>query len=177
MTFPGLSVAKPPQAPALFAWTTPRGVPLPALLLTSSVSALCFGSSFIGSGEVRALSNSKHHAEFVSFGVGSKTSSACRTRFFFLQIPGCLISSPSAQIAWLSIGLASWRFRKAWIRQGRALSDLKFHTSWTWPYGPPFVVNIVLTMASGEANLISDRLSLSRLSLSVRRLPGVELLR
>jgi amino acid permease len=48
----GLSVSKPPQAPALFAWTTARGVPLPALLLTSSVSALCFGSSFIGSGQV-----------------------------------------------------------------------------------------------------------------------------
>ncbi|KAJ7188561.1 amino acid permease-domain-containing protein [Mycena filopes] len=104
----GLSVAKPPQAPALFAWTTSRGVPLPALLLTSSVSALCFGSSFIGSGEL----------------------------WGWLQN----IVGVSNQIAWLSIGLASWRFRKAWIRQGRSLSDLKFHTAWTWPYGPPFVV-------------------------------------
>ncbi|KAJ7502860.1 amino acid permease-domain-containing protein [Mycena galericulata] len=103
----GLAVTQPPQAPALFAWTTSRGVPLPALLLTSSVSALCFGSSFIGRGEL----------------------------WGWLQN----IVGVSNQIAWLSIGLASWRFRKAWIRQGRSLDDLKFHTRWTWPYGPLFV--------------------------------------
>ncbi|KAK1225300.1 Basic amino-acid permease [Marasmius sp. AFHP31] len=48
----GLSTATPPQAPTIFSWTTKRGVPLPALLLTSSISALCFGSSFIGAGEL-----------------------------------------------------------------------------------------------------------------------------
>ncbi|KAJ6602211.1 amino acid permease-domain-containing protein [Mycena sp. CBHHK59/15] len=121
----GLSVAKPPQAPALFAWTTSRGVPLPALLLTSSVSALCFGSSLIGSGKVP---------------------------WGWLQN----IVGVSNQIAWLSIGLASWRFRKAWIRQGRSLSDLKFHTSWTWPYGPPFVVAAVavLIIVQGWSSVI-----------------------
>ncbi|KAJ7718029.1 amino acid permease-domain-containing protein [Mycena maculata] len=110
----GLSVATPPQAPALFAWTTSRGVPLPALLLTSSVSALCFGTSFIGSGEL----------------------------WGWLQN----IVGVSNQIAWLSIGLASWRFRKAWIRQGRTLDDLKFHTRWTSPYGPPFVIVTVAAL-------------------------------
>ena len=40
------------QAPSSFAWTTRAGVPLPSLLATSSVSALCFGSSFIGNGEL-----------------------------------------------------------------------------------------------------------------------------
>ncbi|KAJ7039178.1 amino acid permease-domain-containing protein [Mycena alexandri] len=120
----GLSVSKPAQAPALFAWTTSRGVPLPALLLTSSVSALCFGSSFIGSGEL----------------------------WGWLQN----IVGVSNQIAWLSIGLASWRFRKAWIRQGRSLSDLKFHTSWTWPYGPPFVIFTVsaLILIQGWSSVI-----------------------
>ena len=49
----GLSTTSPGrQAPRIFSWTTPRGVPLPALLATSSVSALCFGSSFIGSGQL-----------------------------------------------------------------------------------------------------------------------------
>lgn len=48
----GLSVTTPSQAPRIFSWTTKRGVPLPALLATSSVSALCFGSSFIGSGQL-----------------------------------------------------------------------------------------------------------------------------
>lgn len=46
----------------------------------------------------------------------------------------------SNQIAWFSIGLASWRFRKAWVKQGRSLDDLKFRAAWTWPWGPGFVV-------------------------------------
>ena len=44
------------------------------------------------------------------------------------------------KIAWLSIGIASWRFRAAWERQGRALAEMKFRARWTWPWGPPFVV-------------------------------------
>ena len=48
----GLAAAS--HAPPLFAWTTRGGVPLPALLLTSSFSALCFGSSFIESGQLWA---------------------------------------------------------------------------------------------------------------------------
>lgn len=47
----GLAVTQPSrQAPKVFAHTTADGVPLPALLATSSVSVLCFGTSFIGSG-------------------------------------------------------------------------------------------------------------------------------
>jgi len=47
-------LAQVSQAPPLFARTTREGVPLPAMLLTSSVSALCFGSSYIGSGQLWA---------------------------------------------------------------------------------------------------------------------------
>jgi len=50
--FSGLSVTTPRQAPKLFSWTTSAGTPIPALLMTSSISALCFCSSFIGSGEL-----------------------------------------------------------------------------------------------------------------------------
>ncbi|TFY54320.1 hypothetical protein EVJ58_g8932 [Rhodofomes roseus] len=46
----GLSTTSPRQAPSIFSVTTPGGVPLAALIATSSVSVLCFGSSFIGSG-------------------------------------------------------------------------------------------------------------------------------
>nr|GAT57772.1 predicted protein [Mycena chlorophos] len=104
----GLSVASPRQAPTIFSKTTSRGVPIPALLATSSISLLCFGSSFIGSGQL----------------------------WGWLQN----LVGVSNQIAWLSIGLASYRFRQAWIRQGRSLEDLKFHTSWTRIWGPPFVI-------------------------------------
>lgn len=49
----GLAVTRPrAQAPRIFAWTTKSGIPLPALFATSSISILCFGSSFIGSGEL-----------------------------------------------------------------------------------------------------------------------------
>lgn len=105
-----LAVTKPvAQAPKVFAWTTKKGVPLPALLATSSISALCFGSSYIGSGQL----------------------------WSWLQN----IVGVSNQIAWLSIGLASLRFRKAWVAQGRPIYELKFRAGWTWPWGPYFVVS------------------------------------
>ncbi|KAH9983335.1 amino acid permease-domain-containing protein [Russula compacta] len=107
-------LAQASQAPSLFAWTTRGGVPLPALLLTSSLSALCFGSSFIGSGQLWA----------------------------WLQN----LVGVSNQIAWLSIGIASWRFRAAWKTQGRPLSEMKFRARWTWPWGPPFVIAAVSTI-------------------------------
>ncbi len=62
-----------------------------------------------------------------------------------------------AQIAWLSIGLASWRFRKAWVRQGRPLSELKFRAAWTWPWGPFFVVRSQLTLPYRGLNIYLDR--------------------
>lgn len=49
----GLSTVSPRrQAPVIFSKTTPAGVPIFALLATSSVSILCFASSFIGSGQL-----------------------------------------------------------------------------------------------------------------------------
>ena len=49
----GLSTTTPvPRAPRFFSRTTKAGVPLASLLATSSVSVICFGTSFIGSGEL-----------------------------------------------------------------------------------------------------------------------------
>jgi len=117
-------LAQASHAPSLFAWTTRGGVPLPALLLTSSFSALCFGSSFIGSGQLWA----------------------------WLQN----LVGVSNQIAWLSIGIASWRFRAAWETQGRPLSEMKFRAGWTWPWGPPFVITAVsaIIMVQGWSSVI-----------------------
>ncbi|KZP12388.1 hypothetical protein FIBSPDRAFT_754937 [Athelia psychrophila] len=118
----GLSVAR--QGPRVFTWTTAAGIPLPALLATASVSLLCFGSSFVGSGKL----------------------------WGWLQN----IVGVSNQIAWFSIGLASWRFRRAWVRQGRPLSELKFCAGWTWGWGPPFVVITVaaLIIIQGYSSVI-----------------------
>lgn len=111
----GLSVVRPRRyAPRIFSRTTPAGVPVFALLATSSISILCFGSSYIGSGQL----------------------------WGWLQN----IVGVSNQIAWLSIGLASWRFRKAWLLQGRPIEELKFRVGWTWPWGPYFVIVAVLAL-------------------------------
>ncbi|KAG5651005.1 hypothetical protein H0H81_010264 [Sphagnurus paluster] len=115
----GLSVTN--QAPRIFSRTTSKGIPVYALLLTSSISILCFGSSFIGSGEL----------------------------WGWLQN----IVGVSNQIAWFSIGLASWRFRTAWVKQGRSLDELKFRASWTWPWGPAFVVGAVTFMIIGKSSV------------------------
>ena len=119
-----LAVIQPAApVPRFFAWTTKQGVPLPALIATSSVSVVCFGSSYIGSGQL----------------------------WSWLQN----IVGVSNQIAWLSIGLASWRFRKAWVAQGRPLEELKFRARWTWPWGPYFVVSsqslpdVIITLILG----------------------------
>ncbi|EKM79648.1 hypothetical protein AGABI1DRAFT_74756 [Agaricus bisporus var. burnettii JB137-S8] len=108
----GLAVVK--QAPRIFTRTTKNGIPIPALVLTSSVSMLCFGSSYIGNGLVwEWLKN---------------------------------LTGVSVQIAWLSIGITSWRFRKAWVRQGRPLEEMKFRAKWTWPWAPAFVVISVIVL-------------------------------
>ena len=75
----GLAAAS--HAPPLFAWTTRGGVPLPALLLTSSVSALCFGSTFIENGQLWAwLQN--------LVGVSNQVRVAC----FFLFVFGVSVN-------------------------------------------------------------------------------------
>ncbi|KIK79557.1 hypothetical protein PAXRUDRAFT_834043 [Paxillus rubicundulus Ve08.2h10] len=111
----GLSVVTPKRhAPAIFSKTTASGVPIFALLATSSISILCFTSSYVGSGQL----------------------------WGWLQN----IVGVSNQIAWLSIGVASWRFRKAWLAQGRSVDELKFYVRWTWPWGPYFVIITVSTL-------------------------------
>lgn len=49
----GLSVVQPRRhAPRIFSRTTSGGVPIFSLLATSSISILCFASSYIGSGQL-----------------------------------------------------------------------------------------------------------------------------
>lgn len=124
----GLSATS--QAPKLFSKTTSTGVPLFALLATSSISVLCFGSSFVGNGALWGWLQDL-------VGVSNQVSKEFRINVYY--------GLSAIQIAWLSIGLASWRFRNAWVKQGRPLEEMKFRAAWTWPWGPPFVVrNITL---------------------------------
>ena len=125
-----MSTASPALAPRYFSETTSGGVPLRALLGTASISALCFASSFVGSGELWGwLQNI----------VGVSNQVRLLHWAYPEQSPSHAVVLES-QIAWLSIGIASWRFRKAWIKQGRPLSEMKFRAGWTWTWGAPFVV-------------------------------------
>jgi AAT family amino acid transporter len=105
-------------APAIFGRTTKRGVPIYALLATSSVSLLCIGASFVGSGEL----------------------------WGWLQN----LVGVSNQIAWVSIGIASWRFRAAWTAQGRPREEMVYRAAWTWGWGPPFVVFATIALILSE---------------------------
>ncbi|KIJ56132.1 hypothetical protein M422DRAFT_57648 [Sphaerobolus stellatus SS14] len=113
------------HAPSIFMTTNSRGVPYLALLATSSISALCFASSYVGKGEL----------------------------WGWLQN----VVGVSNQIAWFSIGLSSWRFRKSWLAQGRTPEQLKFQGAlWTWGWGPPFVVIAVgaIILIQGYSSMI-----------------------
>ncbi|KAF9132660.1 hypothetical protein BGW39_011604 [Mortierella sp. 14UC] len=45
-------LARHGKAPAIFSLTNSRGIPMQSLLFTTFISAICFGASFLGSGEI-----------------------------------------------------------------------------------------------------------------------------
>ncbi|KAN0065908.1 Basic amino-acid permease [Thecaphora frezii] len=95
------------QAPRVFGRVSETTrVPWVALLATASISGLCFGSSFIGSGKV----------------------------WTWLQN----LVGVSNQLSWLSIGVASIRFRRALQVQGKL--DTLPYRNWTQPWGPYVVI-------------------------------------
>ncbi|GJJ11925.1 hypothetical protein Clacol_006163 [Clathrus columnatus] len=113
------------HAPSVLTRTNRHGVPYIALLTTASISALCFVTKYVGSGQL----------------------------WEWLQN----IVGVSNQVAWVSIGLASWRFRRAWVLQKRDISELKFQgAKWTWGWGPPFVVVTVtiIVLVQGYSSFI-----------------------
>jgi lysine-specific permease len=57
-------------------------------------------------------------------------------------------SSLSGFIIWLGIAICHLRFRKAWVAQGRSLSDLKFKSKF-YPYGPWLALVLFLIVLFG----------------------------
>ena len=130
-------LAQASQAPSLFAWTTRRGVPLPALLLTSSFSVLCFGSSFIGSGQLWLwLQNLVGVSNQVQYSCRpfSREAHCCHAvvpfpvhRFFLLMHVFFLWSVPvlvlAAWHAYRSRGCRSGLRRGVFVPRGRRKAD------------------------------------------------------
>ncbi|MCM3601208.1 amino acid permease [Robertmurraya korlensis] len=52
-------------------------------------------------------------------------------------------------IAWLGIAVSHYRFRKAYVAQGRDMSDLKFKAKW-FPFGPIFAFAMCIFVIFGQ---------------------------
>ncbi|ORY43937.1 amino acid permease/ SLC12A domain-containing protein [Leucosporidium creatinivorum] len=92
------------QAPAVFKKTNRNQVPWVAVLAVASVSLLFFGASFLPGG-------------------AGEIWTWCQN-----------LVGVSNQLAWWCIGVASWRFRRAWVTQGRSVNELGYPApSWAAP--------------------------------------------
>ena len=58
-------------------------------------------------------------------------------------------SGLSGFIAWLGIAVAHYRFRRAYVKQGRKLSDLKYKAA-LFPFGPIFAFILCLIAVGGQ---------------------------
>ena len=110
-------LAKKKHVPAIFGKVTKRGVPLPALILTSFVAMLAFLTSIFGNGLV----------------------------YFWL----INASSLSGFIAWLGIAISHYRFRKAYVLQGKDLKDLPYLAK-GYPFAPLLAFGLCLIIIGGQ---------------------------
>lgn len=64
------------------------------------------------------------------------------------------ISGAATFVAWAAIGVMHVRFRRAWVRQGRAVDDLPFRALW-YPWGAVFVavINVFFVLIQGYQTL------------------------
>ena len=59
------------------------------------------------------------------------------------------LSSLSGFIAWIGIGISHYRFRKAYLQQGKSLKDLPYRSKF-FPLGPIFAVSLCLLILLGQ---------------------------
>lgn len=105
------------HAPRFFARLNSQQVPWIATITTALVAGLCFGSSFIGAGQL----------------------------WTWLQN----LVGVSNQLSWISIGIASIRFRRGLDRQGK--THLLPFKNWTYPFGPwiAVILNSFIVLVQG----------------------------
>ncbi|MBB3852121.1 amino acid permease [Parageobacillus caldoxylosilyticus] len=110
-------LAREGKAPKFLAKLDKRGVPVNALIVTSSLGTLAFLASFFGDGVVYTwLLNASGMGGF---------------------------------IAWLGIAISHYRFRKAYVAQGKSLDDLPYKAKW-FPFGPVFAFVLCLVVILGQ---------------------------
>jgi AAT family amino acid transporter len=122
------------HAPKVFARLNRHQVPWIAVLATSIISVVCFGSSYIGAGQL--WNWLQKYVTSLSF------------LFAVADIDYSLVGV-SNMLCWTAIGITSVRFRSALERQGK--THLLPFKNWTYPYGPwlCIVLNIILILVQG----------------------------
>ncbi|MFC7392028.1 amino acid permease [Scopulibacillus cellulosilyticus] len=81
-------------------------------------------------------------------------------------------SGLSGLIAWSGIAISHYRFRKAYIAQGKDLKDLPYRAKW-YPFGPifSFVVCLVIIVGQGYTSFIGSSVNWQGLLVSYIGLP------
>jgi len=72
-------------------------------------------------------------------------------------------------IAWVGIAISHYRFRRAYVAQGKSLSDLKYRAKW-FPFGPLFALVISIGVIIGQdpesfTNLNWEKIAITYLSV------------
>lgn len=128
------------HAPKVFGKLNRHQVPWVAVLATGFVSGLCFGSSFIGAGQLwnwlqKYVMLHNFTPSFKSAHVANRSANS--------------LVGVSNQLSWIAIGITSLRFRAAIARQGK--THLLPFKNWTYPFGPwiAVVLNSFLVLIQG----------------------------
>ena len=134
------ALAKEGQAPQIFAKLNKRGVPVPALILTTAIGLFAFLTSFIGEG----------------------------TAYTWIVN----ISGLCGFIAWVGIAVSHYRFRRAFIAQGRDLSELPYK-AWLFPVGPilAFILCVIIICGQNYSAFTGDTIDWYGVSVAYIGLP------
>ena len=134
------ALAKEGQAPKIFGKLNSRGVPVPALILTTAIGLFAFLTSFIGEG----------------------------TAYTWIVN----ISGLCGFIAWVGIAVSHYRFRRAFIAQGRDLSELPYK-AWLFPIGPilAFILCVIIIAGQNYSAFTGDTIDWYGVSVAYIGLP------
>jgi len=128
------------QAPQIFAKLNSRGVPVPALILTTAIGLFAFLTSFIGEG----------------------------TAYTWIVN----ISGLCGFIAWVGIAVSHYRFRRAFIAQGRDFKELPYK-AWLFPVGPilAFILCVIIIAGQNYSAFTGDTIDWYGVSVAYIGLP------
>ncbi len=63
----------------------------------------------------------------------------------------CKERSITGFLTWIGIAICHYRFRKAYVAQGRDLNELKFKAKW-YPFGPLFTLVLCVIVIIGQGS-------------------------